>query len=153
MQPSNDNLAKYNKFQISLEYLDVSSRLFLEESFFSSLHLAGAAEEILGKYCNSENLKNLHDRDKDNATKWKSRIDPTLDVTKTAKEHYHYKNAIKHFDHKIEANAVLHVDIKYEAECMLRRAFKNLEILDMEDCAPKSLMKVIEITTIWIEVD
>ena len=43
--------AVYSKIQIACEYLELAMKLFLSErDLFSAIHLAGAAEEILGQH-------------------------------------------------------------------------------------------------------
>ena len=44
------------KLQVAVHQLDVAIRLFLEDDYLSSLTLAGAAEEILGKLCERAGL-------------------------------------------------------------------------------------------------
>ena len=148
------SLEQYNKFNIALEYLDVASNLFLSgHNYFSCLHLAGAAEDIIGKYCSSVEIKSEFIKYKESAIAWQSKVDPSLSV-KDALNNFNYpKNTIKHFDLNRENDAQVTLNIKYEAESMLRRAYNNLENLDMLECTPSSLVKVIELTTIWIESD
>ncbi|PQJ36839.1 hypothetical protein BTN99_23520 [Vibrio campbellii] len=147
-------MERYNKFSIALEYLDVASTLFLEDhKFLSSLHLAGAAEEILGKYCESVDIDSEILKYRKSAIHWQSKVDSSLNVKQVVSQFNYHKNSIKHFDIKKDGDAVIELDAKYEAEHMLRRAYNNLENLDMLECCPQSLMQVIEIKTIWIESD
>ncbi|MGR5079932.1 hypothetical protein [Photobacterium swingsii] len=147
-------MEKYNKFDIALEYLDVASRLFIEgRNYFSIIHLAGAGEEILGKYCESVEIDSEVAKYKKSAIKWQSKFDASLKVKDVLAEYNYSKNAIKHFDNKKCGDAIVQLDIKNEAENMLRRAYNNLESLDMLECCPQSLWKVIDMTTIWLEPD
>ncbi len=147
-------MERYNKFSIALEYLDVVSTLFLEEhKFLSSLHLAGAAEEILGKYCESVEIESEIIKYRKLAIHWRSKVDSSLNVKQVVNQFNYHKNSIKHFDINKDGDAVIELDAKSEAGHMLRRAYSNLENLDMLECCPQSLMKVIEITTIWVESD
>lgn len=144
-------VGRYNKFEIAIEYLDVASGLFLSnENYFSCLHLAGAAEEILRKYCESSGMKSEQSEYRD----WLNRLRNAyeLSVKGQVKERNRPKNSIKHFDIKVDGDAVIDFDIKWEADLMLNRAYRNLEVLDMLDECPKSLIEVYEKTNIIIEL-
>ncbi|WP_244818569.1 hypothetical protein [Caballeronia sp. Lep1P3] len=59
-------MAVTSKFEVACELLNEALRLFLEgKSYFASLNLAGAAEEILGKFIESNGgvpaFKNMRD--------------------------------------------------------------------------------------------
>jgi len=147
-------MKRYNKFSIALEYLDVASALFLQgHHYLSSLHLAGAAEEIIGKYCESVEIDSELMKYKKSAIHWQSKVDSSFNVKEAVGQYNYPKNSIKHFDIKTCGDAEVELDAKSEAEHMLRRAYNNLENLDMLECCPHSLIEVIEITTIWIESD
>ncbi|EGQ8389621.1 TPA: hypothetical protein ACMDPN_000878 [Vibrio cholerae] len=146
-------MERYNKFSIALEYLELASTLFLQDhKFISVLHLAGAAEEIIGKYCECVEVDSELIKYKKSAIRWQSKVDSSLNVREFVSQYNHHKNSIKHFDIKKEGDAVVELDAKSEAEYMLRRAYNNLENLDMLECCPESLIKVIDINTVWIEI-
>jgi len=144
----------YDKIDIAVEYLNLASRLWLEDhEFFSSAHLAGAAEEIMGQHCRIQGLESQRD--------WwvnygdriaKTKLFPEITGKKLANEAYKPKNSIKHMN-PIESDSKINIDIKETASHAIRAAFKNFETLDLCDTLGEDVFKVIEQTNIYIETD
>lgn len=96
------------KLEVAVFQLDVAIRLFLEGDLLSSLTLAGAAEEILGKLCErggetvtSEAIITFHWRDTDPALTEKERRKLLLKVMNRA------RNAAKHANDASETHFVV----------------------------------------------
>lgn len=116
---------------IALEQLETALRLFKEtEEYISVLTLAGAAEEILGKACREQGIKNaiekmqhsfyfLHKRRfADSATDEKKKSDKWL-----AGRANHARNKAKHVNPIVELS--VQIDAKEEAKDLLQRALDN----------------------------
>ena len=73
---------KLSKLQVAVHQLGVAIRLFLEEDYLSSLTLAGAAEEVLGKLSEKAGLPVAI---KDIAEFHRKDVDPAIPVEKQEK--------------------------------------------------------------------
>lgn len=96
------------KLQVAVHQLGVAIRLFLEGDYLSSLTLAGAAEEILGKLCERaglpvaiEEIIRFHWNDTDPALPDNDRRKIILTVLSDA------RNAVKHANDPNEGDIVL----------------------------------------------
>ena len=96
------------KLEVAVHQLDVALRLFIEGDYLSSLTLAGAAEEILGKLCEREEKQvavdsviAFHWKDTDPALTDKKRRAVLLGVLNSA------RNAAKHANDPNEAHFVV----------------------------------------------
>lgn len=85
------------KIDIATEYLDVAIQLYFEGKYFSAIHLAGAAAELLGAH--------LPEPDRHFTLAWKAQKALAGDVTgklptdtQAKKVINNTKNAIKHMD-------------------------------------------------------
>jgi len=99
---------KLTKLQVSSHQLGVAIRLFLEGDYLSSLTLAGAAEEILGKLCERaglpvaiEEIIRFHWNDTDPALPDKTRRKLLLDLLNDG------RNAAKHANDPNEIDFVI----------------------------------------------
>lgn len=144
----------YDKIDIAVEYLNLASRLWLEGyALFSSAHLAGAAEEIMGQHCRILGLESQRDwwvnyGDRISETK----LFPEITGKRLAKEVYEPKNSIKHMNPS-ESDSKISIDIKETASRLIRAAFMNFEALNLCDILGEDVFKVIEQTTIYIEIN
>lgn len=116
------------KIEIAVEYLELAIEQYIKrQNYFSSLHLAGAAEEILGKYVrlNGEQdaLSNfaeaMHEIGLLNGN--------TLPLKKN-KEYLNFaKNKVKHMNSA--ADDTTDINPKEEALEMIERALQNFSML------------------------
>lgn len=123
------NWPQVKKHEIAVEFLDTAIRLFDEGKYFSSLHLAGAAEEIFHdtlkdrgieptKETDSRLAKKLGDVQYKDSQPSRSGIEKAMDYA---------KNAIKHVAHNGGKSYSYEVIIRpnIEAFRMIRRTIKN----------------------------
>lgn len=96
------------KLEVATRQLDAAIRLFLEDDYLSSLTLAGAAEEILGRLSERaglpvavEEIVAYHFGDTDSALSDKERRKILLEVMNRA------RNATKHANDPTEAHFVV----------------------------------------------
>jgi len=119
--------ATYTKIQIACEYLDLAMNLFLDDNnLFCAIHLAAAAEELLGQHLPEE--INSHTRS------WKAQkalecIERGTEIAdKKAKEFINWpKNAVKHMNRGNGGNddTQITIDPAEEAEWLIERALSN----------------------------
>ncbi len=96
---------KFDKLDIADEMLETAIELFLDEKkYFSSLHLAGAAQEIYGKWIRINGGK---DHTTSMLDIYAKLVDEPLDRKSIIKEDKRPKNTIKHFDNKNDRYAFL----------------------------------------------
>ena len=119
--------AIYTKIQIACEYLDLAMNLFLDErDLFCAIHLAAAAEELLGKHLPEE--INSHTRSR--------KAHKALEVLEghrepTDKEANNFingtKNTIKHMNRAKGGvdDSQITIDPAEEAEWFIERALSN----------------------------
>ena len=134
-----------------MEYLDTAAILWVHEvNYFSSAHLAGAAEELSGKACRIEGLKGHFDELRLKVKKTLS----TLNIPHTEKEIieavYGAKNAIKHMDSRNDAS--VDIDAKKEAAGYIIAAYLNFENLGLDGELSKSVKEVVEANAIYVEI-
>ena len=122
------------KKDIAFELLDSACREYERGKYCSCLHLAGASEEIFGKFLETRGIPNS----------LKSEVEGLQFIYKhfygmeksyeDAREIIlNAKNSIKHMNDL--SDAIIHADLKREAEDMLCRAFTNLWRME-EDLSP-----------------
>ena len=87
------------KLEVASHQLDVAIRLFMDGDYLSSLTLAGAAEEILGRLCEragkpmaTESIINFHWKDTDATKSDKERRKILLDVLNDARNQAKHAN-------------------------------------------------------------
>ena len=118
-------LKKYEKIGIARLLLEKALSVYEEgDNYFAALHLAGASEEILGKYLNAKGLKTSLESEKEafiliNKKLFNREISGKEAISFLNKT----KNAIKHMDDKNDTFVVM--DPKEDAEAMLDRALTN----------------------------
>ncbi len=119
------------KIEIASELLDRALHMYYEgNSYFASLHLAGAAEEILAAYLKKHGRPSAFERTR-NLAVMLAKTDIVKDVIDdsvepTAKDIANLmtkvKNATKHMD---ATDELIYCDIQVEAKDMLDRAVAN----------------------------
>src|SRR5271157_5637521 len=117
-----DDETVYSKLDIAKEYLNTAMQCYLDGvNYFSAMHLAGAAEELLGRW--------LHETDRSFTRHLKAqKAMATIETGKTPtdKEIINYlnwsKNAIKHMD---DCNPHIQINPISEARYWIGRAIKN----------------------------
>jgi hypothetical protein len=123
-------LQKVHKLQIATELLEKALTCYLgEKEYFCAIHLAGGAEEVLGK------LVRLDDK-KDPLTSWAEAMNAgclknyNLDIKGNKKWINHTKNSIKHLDN--EDDLYIENNFKKEAEYIIERAINNFRNLNLD---------------------
>jgi hypothetical protein len=132
----------YTKLEIALQFLDTAMRLYIEEQdYFSVIHLAGAAEELLGKH--------LPENDRICTLAWKAQVALAIEYTgsiltrdeihnSTSKAGKEFKkkavevvcgpkNSIKHYDGSSDSD--VRIDVVAMAEIYLEHALINFDTL------------------------
>lgn len=116
-----------SKLTIAAALLDSALLLYFEgNSYFSSLHLAGGAEEILGAYVRHNGGVPAFNSMQDDAVKLSKCLDDSgieASLTDIRSLMIHAKNATKHMNSLNDGSVTF--DAKYEAEIMLDRAVSN----------------------------
>ncbi len=120
-------MAATTKLEIATELLDRALRLYFEgDSYFSALHLAGAAEELLGVYVKTYGGVRSFDSTKDSAVRLSKYIrnDGTESNPKDIADLInHAKNSTKHKYGK--GDHITDFDPRFEAFNMLDLAVEN----------------------------
>ena len=141
-----------HKIEIAMEYLDTAAVLWLQNSKpFSSLHLAGAAEELSGKMCRIMKINSEFDEIK----LLLKRIIKDFNLPHTEKDirnlAYEAKNSVKHMDSRTSAN--VNINAREEASHLIQSAFNNFKKLGLDDMLSGAVHAVIEENAIYIEID
>jgi len=96
---------KFDKLAIADEMLEKAIETYIDDKkYFSSLHLAGAAQEIYGKWLRIKGGQDFSTMTLDNATKI---FDKPIDRKAIKKTDKHSKNTIKHLDNASDRYALL----------------------------------------------
>lgn len=111
------------KLQVAIELLDTALELYFRgDSYFAALHLAGATDELLGKYTEKHRGQPSLAAILDAAVHFSSCNDE-LQRKRLANLINGPKNSIKHFDDGTSVK--IEFDPKLEAKRMLDRAMSN----------------------------
>ena len=125
------NNGKTSKLTVASELLDNALRLYFEEhAYFSSLHLAGAADEILGAYVTHHGDVSAFKSILNTAVRLSKYIDKNGIKSSSVeiKNLMNYpKNSVKHMNSLSDDSVSF--DAKFEAESMLDRAISNYYLL------------------------
>ena len=96
---------KFDKLDMADEMLESAIKLFLDDKkYFTSLHLAGAAQEIYGKWIRINGGK---DHTTSMLDIYEKLVTEPLDRKSIKKEDKRPKNTIKHIDNKNDRYALL----------------------------------------------
>ena len=120
-----------SKLDIATELLDRALKLFYErDSYFAALHLAGAAEEVLGAYVRSQGGVSAYESLRDGAVKLSKHIrDDGIESApkRIANAMNHAKNATKHMDDGDDDR--VYFNVEFEARERLDLAVTNYYML------------------------
>ena len=124
-------MEKINKYQVATELLDNAIRLYFEEnSYFSALHLAGGAEEVLAVYLDDLGVISAFQRTQ-SFFRWSYIADSSYQVKKSDTEIVDYlnnpKNSVKHKRGKVDNH--VEFDPVVETRKILDRAITNYCLL------------------------
>lgn len=118
-------IQKFNKKDVALIFLDRAIEMYDKKDYFSSLHLAGANEEILGVCLRVKGVENSLETDIKGVVLISNNFYKREMTEKEARTLItDPKNTIKHMNDKDDAFAYL--DPQEEAKEMLVRALTNL---------------------------
>lgn len=120
-----------SKLTVATELLENALFLYFEgKSYFASLHLAGAAEEIFGAYINYNGGVSAFSDIRDGAVRLSKFIDDSgveskpSDIKKLMNQ---AKNSAKHMDNLNDDSVTF--DAKYEAKAIIESAVSNYHSL------------------------
>jgi len=127
-------LEKYGKLDIALSLLDKAIKIYQEgDHYFAALHLAGAAEEVLGKFLKKKGIDTSLESEKEAFVLVNREL-----LKRTISEKYaadflnKAKNSIKHMDEKNADDEYVVMDPKEDANNMIQRALTNCWRLELE---------------------
>ena len=102
-------MEKFDKLDIADEMLESAIESYLDgKKYFSALHLAGAAQEIYGKWIRINGGK---DHTTTMLDLYESSSSEVIDRKKVKNEDKRAKNTIKHFDNKDDRYALLNPNL------------------------------------------
>ena len=117
------NEKKYNVKAIAIEHLSHAIKLYLNDEYLPAITLAGAAEEILGKFVKKENKKNalssIIEFAKLYASAMNKKVENDDQIINRSKK---VRNKLKHFDGNKEEICFIP---KLEAFLIISRAIEN----------------------------
>ncbi|EKM21249.1 hypothetical protein LC147_26745 [Vibrio harveyi] len=117
-------MAKIDKADLALEYLDQAIECFLDtKRFASALHLAGAAQEITEKLIKGDRSQNFLTIFTDVVSRDMEKNGIELDKAKFLETNRTPKNAVKHMDGK--KDRYVELDLEEEAFKMLTEALTD----------------------------
>lgn len=103
--PGQSPMNKFDKLTIADEMLEKAIEIYLDDKkFFSALHLAGAAQEIYGKWLRINGGQDFSKIMLDNAEKI---FDKPINRKAIKESDKHSKNTIKHFNNASDRYALL----------------------------------------------
>jgi len=124
---------RYEKIYIAQELLNKAIELFeMGDNYFASLHLAGAAEEVLGKILEAKGIENSLQSQKRAFIEINKLNGRHISKRHAAAFLNRSKNAIKHLDYTKEADFCVDLDAKEEARDLIKRAISNCWKLEIE---------------------
>jgi len=116
-----DVVVKIDKLEIADEFLDQAIECYLDKSkYVTALHLAGAAQEIYGKWLRCNKGQDFSSIMMNHAETLAKEHSLTFDRKAHKKADKHAKNTIKHFDNKADRFAEL--DPQLDSVIMLSEA-------------------------------
>jgi len=102
-------MEKFDKLAITDEMLESAIESYLDnQKYFSALHLAGAAQEIYGKWLRIKDGQDFSTMMLDHAVKI---FEEPIDKKAIKKENKHPKNSIKHMDNESDRFACLNLQL------------------------------------------
>ena len=119
-------LNRYEKIDIAHSLLETACSLYKQQDYFAVINLAGASEEILGKYLKAEGKKNAFESDKEAFIAVSKYLGSNITDKYAANFLNKSKNAIKHYNELDASDKFITMDAKESAEDLLIRALTNL---------------------------
>jgi len=124
-------MEKFDKLAIADEMLESAIESYLDnEKYFSALHLAGAAQEIYGKWLRIKGEQDFSIMILNEVAKFS---DSLLDRKAIKKEDKRPKNSIKHMDNKSDRYAFLNPQL--DAFYVMSEALTEYMMLKREETA------------------
>ena len=110
------------KLTVACEFLEQALRLYYESSYFSAIHLAGAAEELLGAHLTALGKSSAFHDLRTTGVELANALGDGLPITRKDMERLlnHAKNRTKHMD--LVEDSVIHFNPAEEAHELLDRA-------------------------------
>ena len=122
------DIGKYEYQEVAMIHLKLSIELYFQKNYICSLHLATAAEEILGGMLTHKNLPNMNQLRKDLNVELNKRYGmPLLSERELSREQNLLKNAIKHFN-KSDSKFLTESNIKQNARSFILKAINNYSL-------------------------
>ena len=127
------HIQKFKKIDIAKEYIETAILHYEDKKYFQALHLAGAAEELIGKLLRKEKIKTSLESEKEDFVLFNKLVMKRDISEKHAADFLNKsKNAIKHLDETNPKDEYIELDPKEDANNLLKRAIKNLWRLEGE---------------------
>ena len=124
------NPTSHNKQDIAIQHLSLALVEYIKgNNAYSVLHLAGAAEEMLGNLVKIKKKRSSLEHAVDWMQSWWKIIGNEKQRKEDAKHILKVKNGVKHLDGKNDM--VLIADIEYENKETIRRALENYNLLQI----------------------
>ncbi len=129
MEDIRGKLKKYQKIDIAMEHLNLALKEYVaQNNMFSVIHLAGAAEEMLGKVVCLNKKESALDNTQNWFRRWYSNLGKDTPANKDINKFIlKTKNGVKHIKNCNDLS--LEVDAKREAKEIIRRAIENFNQL------------------------
>jgi hypothetical protein len=125
MQDIRGELETHKKIDIAMQYLNLALREYTSgQNIFAVIHLAGAAEELLGKIVSINEHENALERVQGWFRSWYEIIGKNTPPNKELNKHIlNVKNSIKHINDASDLE--IELDLNREAREVIRRAIEN----------------------------
>lgn len=139
MKDIRGDIQKYRKIDIAMEHLNLALKEYVEEkNMFSVIHLAGAAEEMLGEIVRINKGENALDKIYGWFRSW-YRIAGKDSPSNSQINNYilKTKNSVKHIND--QDDLFLEIDLNREAQEIIRRAIENFNQLPELSTTPEML--------------
>jgi hypothetical protein len=128
MQDIRGDIKKYSKSDIAMQYLNLALSEYVKgQNMFAVIHLAGAAEELLGQIVYINTRENALSRDQQSMRSWYAIREKNTPSNKELNDRIFLKakNGIKHINKKDPADLEIEIDPLREAKEVIRRAIEN----------------------------
>ena len=128
MQEIRSNIKIYSKSDIAMQYLNLALSEYVKgQNMFAVIHLAGAAEELLGQIVYINTRENALSRDQQSMRSWYAILEKNTPSNKELNDRIFLKakNGIKHINKKDPADLEIEIDLLREAKEVIRRAIEN----------------------------
>lgn len=123
---------KYKKIDIAYSLLKTACFLYKQKDYLAVINLAGASEEILGKYLKRMGKKNSLESMKEGFIKVSKFYNRNITDKKAGDFLNRVKNASKHYNEQDDNDKYVEMDIKVDSEDLLIRGLTNLWRLEKE---------------------